>query len=111
MTQMADPNFRTFIEDFDTCFNRATELFEKTPGSRILQVAGYLKDPGPADPRWLKLPAKAWIHYVVEKDGTILDPSRAQFDPGLPKEYGYQELLDSWERIYQVRPGQKIVKE
>jgi len=103
-------NFRTFIEDFDTCFDRATELFEKLPGSRIIQVAGYRGNTERADPRWQKLPTRAWIHYVVEKDGKVLDPSRAQFDPG-PKEYEYQELLDSWDKVYQVRPGQKTIKE
>lgn len=108
---MADMNFRTFLEDFDTCFQRATELFDKTPGSRILQVAGYLGDPGRADPRWQELPKRAWIHYVVEKDGRVFDPSIAQFYPDKPKEYDLETLLDSWARVYQVRPGQKTIKD
>ena len=75
--------------DFDTCWDRATELHEKLPGSRIIQVAGYRGNTEPADPRWQELPTRAWIHYVVEKDGKVHDPSRAQFDPKAPKEYSY----------------------
>lgn len=100
-------NFR----DFDTCWDRATELHRKLPGSRILQVAGYLADPGRADPRWQELPPRSWIHYVVEKDGKVLDPSISQFDPTAPKEYPLQTLLDSWEKVYQVVPGHKTIKE
>lgn len=39
------------------------------------------------------------MHYVVEKDGKVYDPSRAQFDPGLPKEYELETLLDSWDKV------------
>lgn len=100
-------NFR----DFDTCFQRATELFEKTPGSRILQVAGYLGNPVRADPRWQELPTRAWMHYVVEKDGKVLDPSISQFDPKLPREYPLQTLLDNWDKVYQVKPDHKTIRE
>lgn len=100
-------NFR----DFDTCWERARETHEKLPGSRILQVAGYRGNTEGADPRWLELPQRAWMHYVVEKDGKVIDPSVAQFDPRAPKEYDYERLLDTWDKIYQVAPGHLAVRE
>lgn len=88
---------------FNRCFPVAVILAKEVNG-RILQVKGFLGDGSHADPRWRNIPQDAWGHYVVEKDGFVVDATFQQFDATVtePVVLPKAAFLAQWRKSYEV---------
>jgi hypothetical protein len=71
----------------------------------MLKCRGLLTDAKEADQRWVHMPQKNWVHFIVKLDDNIIDLTRRQFFPlsAFPFIQPYSDCMAEWGSVSNVQ--------